>query len=202
MQTAQLSPELADAADVLSDQLRVHLQRLAVLIEPHSGQIEKKFLNRLRSLSFEPRQRSALAAITSGAAARILAKGDPPLKFIEQVEYNGRRLAKLNLPPSAILEALQEYDRLLAPILEGLIPDEHSNFQWVREQLHFCVVLTLNNAWLTFEEQLKGSIESGKLADFVVLSDDLLAVPDERLREITPVATFVGGRAVFTASPF
>jgi signal transduction histidine kinase len=152
VQTAQLSPELADAADVLSDQLRVHLQRLAVLIDPHSDQIEKKFLSRLRSLSFEPRQRSALAAITSGAAARILAKGHPPLKFIEQVEYNGRRLAKLNLPPSAILEALQEYDRLLAPILQGLIPDEHSNFQWVREQLHFCVVLTLNNAYYQVRE--------------------------------------------------
>jgi hypothetical protein len=70
VQTAQLSPELADAADVLSDQLRVHLQRLAVLIEPHSGQIEKKFLNRLRSLSFEPRQRSALAAITVGRGGK------------------------------------------------------------------------------------------------------------------------------------
>jgi predicted amidohydrolase YtcJ len=63
-------------------------------------------------------------------------------------------------------------------------------------------VLTLNNAWLSFEEQLKGSIEPGKLADFVVLSDDLLAVPEPRIRDITPVATFVGGRAVFTAAPF
>jgi predicted amidohydrolase YtcJ len=63
-------------------------------------------------------------------------------------------------------------------------------------------LLTQNNAWLTFEEQLKGSIEPGKLADFVVLSDDLLAVPESRIRDITPVATFVGGRAVFTASPF
>src|SRR5450432_1739013 len=152
VQTAQLSPELADAADVLSDQLRVHLHRLAVLLEPHADNIDRKFLGRLRQLSFEPKQRSALAQITPGAASRILAQGKAPLHFIEQVEYNGRRLAKLNLPPSAILEALQEYDRLLSPMLEKLIPDEHANFTWVREQLHFCVILTLNNAYYQVRE--------------------------------------------------
>jgi signal transduction histidine kinase len=152
VQSAQISPELADAADVLSDQLRVHLQRMAGLLEPHSDRIERRFLSRLRTLGFEPKQRTALAAITPGAAARVLARNSPPLKFIEQVEYNGRRLAKLNLPPSAILEALQEYDRLLTPTLESLIPDEHSNFQWVRDQLHFCVILTLNNAYYQVRE--------------------------------------------------
>ncbi len=152
MQNVQLSPELADAADVLSDQLRVHLQRLALLLEPHSREIERKFLARLRSLGFEPKQRAALSEITPGAAARVLANGHPPLKFIEQVEYNGRRLAKLNLPPSAILEALEEYDLVLTPTLEKLIPAEHANFQWVREQLHFCVVLTLNNAYYQVRE--------------------------------------------------
>ena len=81
-----------------------------------------------------------------------MSRGQPPLKFIEQVEYNGRRLAKLNLPPSAILEALEEYDQMLTPVLETLNPDEHSNFQWVREQLHFCVILTLNNAYYQVRE--------------------------------------------------
>jgi signal transduction histidine kinase len=152
VQTEQLSPELADAADVLSDQLRVHLHRLAVLLEPHADQIDRKFLSRLRKLEFQPKQRLALAAITPGAAARILSQGQPPLKFIEQVEYNGRRLAKLNLPPSAILEALEEFDKILSPVIETLNPDENSNFQWVREQLHFCVILTLNNAYYQVRE--------------------------------------------------
>jgi signal transduction histidine kinase len=152
LQTAQIAPELADAADVLSDQLRVHLHRLAVLLEPHTDKIERRFLNRLREMEFEPKQRTALAAITLGAAARTLVQGQPLLKFIEQVEYNGRRLAKLNLPPSAILEALQEYDEVLGPTLQELIHDELSNFQWVREQLHFCVILTLNNAYYQVRE--------------------------------------------------
>jgi len=151
------SPELADAADVLSDQLRVHLHRLAVLLLPHAETLDRRFLAKLKHDKFGPHPfdakiRLALASITPGAAARILASGQPPLKFIEQVEYNGRRLAKLNLPPSSIVEALQEYDRLLAPLLRKLLPSEYANLQWVREQLHFCVILTLNNAYYQVRE--------------------------------------------------
>jgi signal transduction histidine kinase len=152
VQATQVSPELADAADVLSDQLREHLQRLAIALRPHVEKIDRRFLSRLRDLEFEPKQRTALSQITPGAAARILVRDRPPLHFIEQVEYNGRRLAKLNLPPSAILTALEEYDRLLTPVLASLMPDEHANFQWVREQLHFCVILTLNNAYYQVRE--------------------------------------------------
>jgi signal transduction histidine kinase len=152
VQLSEISPELADAADVLSDQLRDHLQRMSVFLLPHADTLERRFLAKLERLHLGTKARSALVAITPGAAARILVKGLPPVKFIEQVEYNGRRLAKLNLPPSGILEALQEYDRLLTPIFRELLPAEGANFQWVREQLHFCVILTLNNAYYQVRE--------------------------------------------------
>lgn len=152
MPITEISPELADAADVLSDQLRVHLRRLAVILLPKADALEHRFLDRLEKLHYAPKVRSALASLTPGAAARVLAGKLPPLRFIEQVEYNGRRLAKLNLAPSDIVEALQEYDRLLSPALEELAPAEHANFQWVREQLHFCVILTLNNAYYQVRE--------------------------------------------------
>jgi len=184
----EISPELADAADVLSDQLRVHLHRLAVLLLPHAETLDRRFLAKLKRGQFEPRQfesriRVALAAITPGAAARILASGQPPLKFIEQVEYNGRRLAKLNLPPSSIVEALQEYDRLLTPMLRKLLPNEYANFQWVREQLHFCVILTLNNAYYqvreaetqAFYELFRVELESRNLDELLRRSLDTLA---------------------------
>ena len=86
---------------------------------PHTEALERRFVAKLKALQFEPKIRNALVALTTGSAARILASGRPPLKFIEQVEYNGRRLAKLNLAPSSIVEALQEYDRRLGLLAEA-----------------------------------------------------------------------------------
>ena len=56
---------------------------------------------------------------------------------------------------------------------------------------------TVNNAIMTFEEADKGAIEPGKLADFLVLSSDILRVPDEALADILPLATYVGGREMY-----
>lgn len=56
---------------------------------------------------------------------------------------------------------------------------------------------TMGNAWLTFEEQLKGSIEAGKLADFVVLSDDIMTCPEKQIEQMQVEMTVVGGKVVF-----
>ncbi len=58
-------------------------------------------------------------------------------------------------------------------------------------------VMTINNAYITLEEDIKGSLEPGKLADLVVLSDDILTVPEEAIREILPLVTMVGGKIVY-----
>lgn len=60
-------------------------------------------------------------------------------------------------------------------------------------------VYTWNGAYNSHEEQVKGSIASGKLADFVVLSDDPFAVAPDKIGKIQIVRTFVGGRATYTA---
>ncbi|MBS1829779.1 MAG: amidohydrolase [Acidobacteria bacterium] len=57
---------------------------------------------------------------------------------------------------------------------------------------------TLNSAYLSFEEDRKGSIEPGKLADMVVISDDFLNCPIERLKNIEALTTIVDGKVVFT----
>jgi len=59
-------------------------------------------------------------------------------------------------------------------------------------------VYTINNARLTFEEKLKGSIEPGKLADLVVLAADYLSIPEKQIESLKPVATMVGGRFVYS----
>ena len=55
---------------------------------------------------------------------------------------------------------------------------------------------TINNAWLMMEEQTKGSIEPGKLADLVVLNEDPMTCPEPRLRDAQVMMTMVGGKVV------
>jgi predicted amidohydrolase YtcJ len=56
---------------------------------------------------------------------------------------------------------------------------------------------TMGSAWFTFDEDDLGSIEMGKLADIVVLSDDYLGVSDEELKQMSAVLTMVNGRIVY-----
>ena len=56
---------------------------------------------------------------------------------------------------------------------------------------------TLNNAWAEGEEQSKGSLTVGKLADLVVIDRDLFAIPAPELKEARVMLTIVGGKVVY-----
>ncbi|HMB81894.1 MAG TPA: amidohydrolase, partial [Vicinamibacterales bacterium] len=58
-------------------------------------------------------------------------------------------------------------------------------------------VETINNAYLTFEERIKGSIEPGKLADLVVLPEDILTCAEKHIEQMHVSMTMVGGIVVY-----
>jgi predicted amidohydrolase YtcJ len=59
---------------------------------------------------------------------------------------------------------------------------------------------TINGAYASFEETVKGSIETGKLADMVVLDRDMLTIPADEIREVKVETTIVGGEIVYDMS--
>ena len=56
---------------------------------------------------------------------------------------------------------------------------------------------TIKGAYLGFEEDIKGSLEPGKLADMIVLSDDILTIDTEEIMNIEIEQTYVGGELVY-----
>jgi len=99
-------------------------------------------------------------------------------------------LATDNVPPSLFLPIWQAVARVDRSTSRVLAPAQRlSRAEALR-------AATVEGAYVTFEEDLKGTIEPGKLADLAVLSDDPLTCQEERLRDITAEITIVGGRTV------
>ncbi|OGD34226.1 MAG: hypothetical protein A2V45_07710, partial [Candidatus Aminicenantes bacterium RBG_19FT_COMBO_58_17] len=59
-------------------------------------------------------------------------------------------------------------------------------------------MFTIHAAYAAFEENLKGSLAPGKLADLVIISNDILAVPERELLDTEVLATILGGKVVYT----
>lgn len=56
---------------------------------------------------------------------------------------------------------------------------------------------TRNGAYIGFEEDIKGSLEVGKVADFIVVDRDVCTIPEDELKDIQVVQTYVGGELVY-----
>ena len=126
---------------LLTAAARRRVARMVRAIAPAAGRLDRRFATLLRQRRYDALQIRAFLAITPAAASRLRTLP----QFLEQVEYNGRRLAKLNVPPSAVNEILREFGGLLDPVLAG-------QFEPEREQLHLATVLILNEAFYQVRE--------------------------------------------------
>jgi predicted amidohydrolase YtcJ len=104
-------------------------------------------------------------------------------------------LATDNVPVSLFYPVWQAVARRSRYTKEVIAPEE----KLTREAA--LRAATINGAYLTFDEERKGSLEPGKLADLAVLDADPLTCEEERLRTIVADMTMVGGRIVYEKQP-
>jgi hypothetical protein len=88
------------------------------------------------------------------------------------------------------------YAAVTRATLDGKNPDG-----WVPEQKlkvdEAVQAYTMGSAYAEFQEKEKGSITPGKLADMVLLSDDIFTIKPEAVKDVTVELTMVGGRVVY-----
>jgi predicted amidohydrolase YtcJ len=89
------------------------------------------------------------------------------------------------------MEPLSPLQGVQAAVMREFFPEERIS---VDEALR---MYTVNAAYASFEETVKGSIEEGKLADLTVLSGDPTAVPPSKIGDINVEMTIVGGKVVY-----
>ncbi len=81
--------------------------------------------------------------------------------------------------------------------IDGLQPNG-----WVPEQkitvIEALKAYTINGAYAIFEEKSRGSLEKGKLADFVILDADITKIDPVAIENVKVLQTYVGGKAVYT----
>jgi signal transduction histidine kinase len=161
---------------------------MARAIQPAAARLDRRLSSLLRKRGHDAAQIRALLSITPAAAARLRTLP----QFLEQVDYNGRRLAKMNISPEQAQEALRESDSLLDPLLSG-------RFQPAREQLRLATTLTLNAAYYRVREAETQALFGIYRAEEAALSfDDLL---HRFVRVLTPAFHAQAGRIVVLSIP-
>ena len=89
-----------------------------------------------------------------------------------------------------------------AAVTRATLDDKNPNGWFPEQKLTVAEAVeayTMGSAYAEFQDQEKGSITRGKLADMVLLSDDIFAIDPVRIRDVRVLRTFVGGKQVFDA---
>jgi len=126
------------------------------------------------------------------------AKQAPPVKTMMEMGLpvgagtDGTRVASYNPWPAL-------YWLVTGKTVGDLTLAETSN-QLTREEALY--LYTKGSAWVSKEENVKGTLENGMYADFAILSDDYFSIPTSQIKDLQSVLTVVGGNVVYGAEEF
>ncbi len=125
-------------------------------------------------------------------------RGSRTYAFKTFMQYNIPMAFGTDWPVSPLNPLLGVYAAVTRATLDGKHPDGWYPTQKlsVTDALHF---YTQGSAYAEFEEQRKGTLTPGKLADFVLLSGDVLTLPPTEIRHVHVLNTWVGGSLVYEA---
>jgi hypothetical protein len=108
--------------------------------------------------------------------------------------------ANLSFGSDWFVAPLDPIQGIYAAVTRQTLDGDHPN-GWVPEQkmsvAEALKCYTINNAYAEFAEKEKGSLEVGKWADFVMLSEDIFAIEPLKIRDVKAEMTVVGGQVVF-----
>lgn len=167
----------------------------------HAETIKKKELQRIKALNGGIAIQARMAYAGEYFVERYgadKAKAAPPIKKMMDMGLpvgagtDGTRVASYN-PWSAL------YWLTTGKTVGGLQLSEPSNILSRPEALH---LYTQGSAWVSKEEDVKGTLENGMFADFAILSDDYFSVPEEKIKDLSSVLTVVDGSVVYGAEEF
>lgn len=108
--------------------------------------------------------------------------------------------ANLSFGSDWFVAPLDPIQGIYAAVTRRTLDDGHPD-GWIPEQkisvADAVKCYTINDAYTEFAEKEKGSLEVGKWADFVMLSDDIFAIDPVKIRDVKVAMTVVGGKVVF-----
>jgi len=135
------SADIPVVTGLLTAEGKRHVRRMLRSLEARADGLERRFGVWLRKKGCDQAASKALLAVTPAAAAKLGSLGP----FLKQVEYSGRRLAKLNLPPALVSESLEQFHAVAGEVLDG-------QFAPAREQLQLATHFLIQQAYYEVRE--------------------------------------------------
>ena len=100
------------------------------------------------------------------------------------------------------VESINPMEGIYSSVSRKSITDKAGN-AWLPDEslsvMEAIELYTLGSAFASFEEDIKGSLQVGKLADIVVLSKDLFTIPEEEILNAAVVYTILGGKIIYSS---